>query len=78
MLGMDPAEIVFTSGSTESVNLALAGVAWAAKKAGVARPHIVTTAIEHSAILESLAWLGSVGFDVTLVGCDQLGMIDPR
>ena len=77
VLGMDPAEIVFTSGSTESVNGALAGVAWAAKKGGVAKPHIVSTAIEHSAILESLAWLESVGFAVTLVGCDQLGMIDP-
>ena len=77
VLGMDPAEIVFTSGSTESVNAALAGVAWAARKSGVATPHIVSTAIEHSAILESLAWLESVGFAVTLVGCDEFGMIDP-
>jgi cysteine desulfurase len=77
VLGLDPAEIVFTSGATESDNLALAGVVWAAKKAGVERPHIVSTAIEHSAIIESLTWLESVGFGVTLVGCDQDGMIDP-
>jgi cysteine desulfurase len=77
ILGFDPAEIVFTSGSTESDNVALAGVAWAAKKAGVEHPHIVSTAIEHSAIIESLAWLESVGFAVTLVGCDAYGMIDP-
>jgi cysteine desulfurase len=78
VLGLDPAEIVFTSGSTESDNVALAGVAWAAKKAGVDRPHIVSTAIEHSAIVESLRWLESVGFAVTLVGCDERGMIDPE
>src|SRR4029079_16420458 len=77
VLGLDPAEIVFTSGATESDNLALSGVAWAAKKPGTERPHIVSTAIEHSAIMESLAWLESVGFAVTLVGCDRDGMIDP-
>ena len=60
VLELDPAEIVFTSGATESDNLALSGVAWAAKKAGIERPHIVSTAIEHSAIIESLAWLESV------------------
>jgi cysteine desulfurase len=78
VLGLDPAEIIFTSGSTESDNVALAGVAWAARKAGIERPHIVSTAIEHSAIVESLAWLESVGFAVTLVGCDEFGMIDPE
>jgi cysteine desulfurase len=78
VLGLDPAEIVFTSGATESDNLALSGVAWAAKKAGTERPHIVSTAIEHSAIMESLDWLESVGFAVTLVGCDQDGLIDPE
>ena len=78
VVGFDPAEIVFTGGATESDNLALAGVAWAARKAGVARPHIVSTAIEHSAIIESLAWLESIGFAVTLVGCDPLGLIGPE
>ena len=83
ILGFDPAEIVFTSGSTESDNLALSGVAWAARKRGIERPHIVSTAIEHSAILESLEWLQSVGFEVSLVPCDSQGMIsrptsDPR
>jgi cysteine desulfurase len=78
VLELDPAEIIFTSGATESDNLALAGVAWAARKAGVERPRIISTAIEHSAIIESLAWLESVGFAVTLVGCDASGMIDPE
>jgi cysteine desulfurase len=75
--GFDPAEIVFTSGATESDNLALTGVAWAARKRGIERPHLISTAIEHSAILETLAWLESVGFDVTLVLCDEHAMIDP-
>ena len=78
VLGFDPAEIVFTSGSTESDNLALAGVAWAARKGGIERPHIVTTAIEHSAILESVEWLTSVGFAATLVESDEQGLIDPQ
>jgi cysteine desulfurase len=77
IVGFDPAEIVFTSGSTESDNLALTGVAWAARKRGIERPHIVSTAIEHSAILDTLAWLETVGFAITLVACDHSGMIDP-
>lgn len=77
ILGFDPAEIIFTSGSTESDNLALTGVAWAGRKRGIDRPHIVSTAVEHSAILETLEWLESVGFAVTLVQCDRFGIIDP-
>ena len=56
VLGCDPAEIVFTSGATESDNLALRGVAWAAKFANSGReaaPHIVTTAVEHHAVLHT-------------------------
>src|SRR4051812_27098446 len=59
-LGIDPAEVTFTSGSTESNNLALGGVLWAARKRGIGRPHLVTSAIEHSAILEHADWLESV------------------
>ena len=77
MLGVDPAEITFTGGSTESNNLALSGVLWAAKKRGTDRPHLITSSIEHSAILEHAAWLESIGFAVTYVGCDATGTIDP-
>ena len=78
ILGFDSREIIFTSGATESDNLALAGVAWAAKLRGVSRPQIITTAIEHSAVLEQCDWLRSVGFEITIVGCDGDGLVDPE
>src|SRR3954451_23734016 len=78
ILGIDPAEVTFTSGSTESNNLALSGILWAARRRGIARPHVVTSAIEHSAILEHTAWLESIGFAVTLVGCTKDGLIEPQ
>ena len=79
VLGATPGEIVFTSGATESDNLALAGVAWAARLATPSGPwpHIVTTAIEHSAILHTAEWLQRVGFGVTYVPCDDEGLVDP-
>ncbi|MDQ2683160.1 MAG: cysteine desulfurase, partial [Chloroflexota bacterium] len=75
--GFDPAEVVFTSGSTESIRTALTGVAWSARKRGIATPHIVTTAIEHSAVLETAAWLESAGFASTRVHPNSEGIIDP-
>ncbi len=75
--GFDSAEIVFTSGSTESIRTALTGVAWAARKSGIASPHIVTTAIEHSAVLETVRWLASVGVTHTLVRPNPEGMVNP-
>lgn len=79
ILGAAPSEIVFTSGATESDNLAVAGVAWAARLADPTGPwpHIVTTAIEHSAVLHTAAWLQRVGFEVTFAPCDADGLVDP-
>ena len=77
VLGFDPQEIVFTSGATESDNLAHSGVAWAARLQGMAAPHIITTAIEHSAVLEQCEWLRSAGFEISIVGCDEQGIVDP-
>ena len=65
--------MIFTSGATESNNLAILGLAAAAGD----RRHIVSTAIEHHAVLEPLAELGRRGFDVTLVPPDQGGAVDP-
>ncbi|ROQ93329.1 cysteine desulfurase family protein [Desulfosoma caldarium] len=75
LLHASPEEIVFTSGGTESNNMALCGVARARKAQG---RHIVTTRIEHPAVLEPCLALMEEGFDVTFVGVDGYGMVDPQ
>ncbi len=78
ILGCSPAELVFTSGATESDNLALAGVAWQRQSsAGLndAPPHIVTTAIEHHAVLHAAQLLERRGFAVTFVLPDADGVV---
>jgi len=65
-------EIVFTSGGTESDNLAIKGVA-----AARGRGHIVTSAVEHHAVLRTCAALEGQGFSVTVVPADGYGMVDP-
>ena len=68
VLACDPEEIVFTSGATESDNLALRGTAWAARLTGSARgstPHVVTTTIEHHAVLYTAHSLERQGFSAT-------------
>ncbi len=64
-LGCSPHEVVFTSGGTEADNLAVKGVAWAARDRRRHVPHLVTTAVEHPAVLEPARWLAERG-DVTL------------
>lgn len=71
----DPAEIVFTSGATESDNLAILGVARAARPRGA--DHVVTVATEHRAVLEPCEALGREGFAVSVVGVDRDGRVDP-
>lgn len=77
VLGCAPSEILFTSGATESNNLALRGVAWAARLASpaVPPPHIVTTAIEHHAVLHTAESLALQGFRVTFVPPDHEGRV---
>jgi cysteine desulfurase len=60
-LGCTPHEVVFTSGGTEADNLAIKGIVWAARERGQHRPHVVTTAVEHPAVLDTVAWLGARG-----------------
>ena len=72
-LGTSPEEVIFTSGATESDNLAILGLAEAGLETG--RRHIVTTAIEHKAVLEPVEHLKTRGFDVTVVRSDRLGHI---
>lgn len=75
LLGADPREIVFTSGATEADNLAIKGVAEFHQARG---RHIVTTAIEHKAVLDSCALLETRGFEVTYVAPDAQGLIQPE
>jgi cysteine desulfurase len=80
ILGCQPAEILFTSGATESDNLALAGVGWHHRLRDPAGrpPHLVTTAVEHHAVLHAADWLEQIGFTVSRVPCDGEGFIDPE
>ena len=72
-LKVDDRCILFTSGGTESDNMALIGGAEANKRAG---KHIVTTKIEHPAILETCKYLEGQGYEITYLGVDQNGQID--
>ena len=73
VLGARPTEIVFTSGGTESDNLALRGVAYGARRRG---NHIITTAIEHHAVLHTAERLEEEGFRVTYLPVDREGFVD--
>jgi len=75
LLNCDPREIIWTSGATESDNLAIKGVAEAA---GAQRRHIITSALEHKAVLDTCGYLETKGFEVTYLTPDATGVIESR
>lgn len=75
LIGADPREIVFTSGATESDNLALKGAAHFHRDRG---RHIITSSIEHKAVLDSCKHLQSEGFEVTWLAPEPSGEIAPQ
>ena len=74
LLGCSPAEIVFTSGGTESNNHAVKGVFFSHREKG---NHIITTGIEHPAIIRPCLFLEKLGAEVTFLPVDGYGMVDP-
>ena len=73
VVGAEARDVVFTSGATESNNLALLGLAQHAEKIG--KRHVITTAIEHKAVLEPFEELQARGFDVSIIRSDRSGAI---
>ena len=74
MIGARPGDVVFTSGGTESDNLALKGIFWARRAEDPRRTRILSTAIEHHAVLDPLHWLAaSDGADVELLPVSTAG-----
>jgi cysteine desulfurase len=76
VLGCRTPEVVFTGPGTESINAAIKGVAFAQQFAGLG-DHIVTTSIEHHAVLHSCDFLAKFGFETTFVPVDSYGVVDP-
>jgi cysteine desulfurase len=72
-LGARADEVVFTSGGTEAANLAVAGMARGARR----RRHLVVSAVEHTAVLAPARLLERQGFEITEVGVDRYGRVDP-
>lgn len=75
LLGVDSEEITFTSGGTESNNLAIKGAAFSYKNRG---RHLITTAVEHASVKESMLQLEKHGFSITFVPVDSEGRVDPE
>ena len=74
LINAEPKDIIFTGGGSEGDNLAIKGTAWTLKDKG---RHIITSAIEHHALLNTVKWLGKMGFDYTILPVDKYGLVDP-
>jgi len=76
LIGAKPKEIVFTSGGTESDNLALKGISKSIRNYQTKKNHIITSSIEHDAILETCHYLEKNGFTVTYLNVNKKGIVD--
>jgi cysteine desulfurase NifS len=74
LLECQPSEVVFTSGGTESNNHAIKGVALAKRRRG---NHVITSAVEHPAVIEVCHWLKQQGFRITVLPVDRYGLVNP-
>lgn len=78
LLGCHPSEVIYTSGGTEGVNLALIGTARALQRAlPNEKWHLITTVLEHMAVRKCVEHLEQNGWEVTVIGCDAHGVIRP-
>ncbi|WP_405491314.1 cysteine desulfurase family protein [Nocardia sp. NBC_00511] len=78
-LGARPSEVIFTSGGTESDNLAVKGIYWARRDANPRRTRILVSAVEHHAVLDTVEWLEQhEGAQITWLECDGDGVVSPR
>ncbi|MCC8185861.1 cysteine desulfurase NifS [Cloacibacillus porcorum] len=76
LINAKPTDIIFTGAGSEADNLAIKGAAWALKEKGKGS-HIITSAIEHHAILDTVRWLGKMGFEYTILPVDDKGFVSP-
>ncbi|MER2086679.1 cysteine desulfurase family protein [Rhodococcus sp. (in: high G+C Gram-positive bacteria)] len=78
-LGARPSEVIFTSGGTESDNLAVKGIYWARRDADPRRTRILASSVEHHAVLDAVEWLEQhEGARVTWLPVDENGVVDPK
>ncbi|GHV27503.1 cysteine desulfurase IscS [Synergistales bacterium] len=75
LIGASAGDIIFTGSGSAADNLAVKGAAWSARGG---KKHVITSAVEHHAVLRTVQWLGKNGFDVTILPVDEYGAVSPE